>query len=132
MIGLVEQNIEFTLKKDGFLHYLKPKQPFGSQVRKSALSRIVAVRCVLHEGQQGGSFDICQQLRSVLSKFKEPRIEWNSLDLSIYIDDVQEVTHLGNCGNRSFRRPRHHTGNVLNFYNFTKGNGSWGGQVTLV
>ncbi len=38
MIGLVEQNIEFTLKKDGFLHYLKPKQPFGSQVRKSGLS----------------------------------------------------------------------------------------------
>jgi len=38
MIGLVKQNIEFTLKKDGFLHYLKPKQPFGSQVRKSALS----------------------------------------------------------------------------------------------
>ena len=67
-----------------------------------------------------------------MSKFKEPRIEWNSLAVAIYIDDVQEVTHLGNCGNRSFHRPRHHTGNVLYIYNFAKINGPWGGQVTLV
>ena len=35
MIGLVKQTIEFTLKKDKFFHCLKPKQPFGSQVKKS-------------------------------------------------------------------------------------------------
>ena len=33
MIGLVKQNIEFTLKKDVFLHCLKPKKPFGSHVK---------------------------------------------------------------------------------------------------
>ena len=76
-----------------------------------------------------------------MSKFKEPRIEWNSLAVAIYIDDVQEVTHLGNCGNRSFHRPRHHTVNALyiyNFakmlyiYNFAKIKGPCDGQVTLV
>ena len=44
MIGLVKQNIEFTLKKDGFLHCLKPKKPFGSHVKKSANSRTAVVR----------------------------------------------------------------------------------------
>ena len=44
IIGLVKQNIEFTLKKDGFLHCLKPKKPFGSHVKKSANSRTAVVR----------------------------------------------------------------------------------------
>ena len=44
MIGLVKQNIEFTLKKDRFLHCLKPKKPFGSHVKKSANSRTAVVR----------------------------------------------------------------------------------------
>jgi len=44
MKGLVKQNIEFTLKKDRFLHCLKPKRPFGSQVKKSANYRTAVVR----------------------------------------------------------------------------------------
>jgi len=61
MIGLVKQNIEFTLKKDGFLHYLKPKQPFGSQVRKSGLSRISDL-CIAPSERQlcGRSCRLCQ------------------------------------------------------------------------
>ena len=44
MIGLVKQNIEFTLKKDRFLHCLKTKQPLGLHVKKSANSPTAVVR----------------------------------------------------------------------------------------
>ena len=41
---MLKQNIEFTLKKDRFLHCLKPKQPFESHVKKSANSPTAVVK----------------------------------------------------------------------------------------
>ena len=37
MIGLVKQNIEFTLKKDRFLHCLKTKQPLNDHAANGCL-----------------------------------------------------------------------------------------------
>ena len=37
MIGLVKQNIEFTLKKDRFLHCLKTKQPLNDRAANGCL-----------------------------------------------------------------------------------------------
>jgi len=43
MIGLVKQNIEFTLKKDRFLHCLKTKQPLNDHAANGCLEPKVAV-----------------------------------------------------------------------------------------
>ena len=41
MVGLVKQNIEFTLKKDRFLHCLKTKQPLNDRAANGCLEPIL-------------------------------------------------------------------------------------------
>ena len=52
MIGLVKQNIEFTLKKDRFLHCLKPKQSLNDHAANGCLEPKVTNAAA---AQNGGS-----------------------------------------------------------------------------
>ena len=55
MIGLVKQNIEFTLKKDRFLHCLKTKQPLNDHAANGCLEPKVPYAAMPRNGR-----DMCR------------------------------------------------------------------------